>query len=168
MTLFSSRRLPISLFLCTVSSVLCRLATLTIFLSYTSKIHTRNAVQCSAMAETTTMLAVASVFSALATTFVVLRMVSRMKILRKASIDDYLIVLAVVFSWFQTGSIYARKYDSDIFVRSLLKIFPEAQFGSGKHIQQIRLQDYSNLLLVSHVSLGRQIYRLIHAIRLFG
>lgn len=95
------------------------------------------------------MVVVATIFNVLSTLFVVLRMISRMGILRKSSIDDYLIVSAVLFSWFHTGSVYARELATEITFDHAKLDDSEAHFGAGKHVQEVPFQDYGNLLLVS-------------------
>lgn len=62
------------------------------------------------MTEATKVTVVATVFSVIATLLVILRMISRIVVLKKSWMDDYLIVLAMLFSWGHTGCMYARKY----------------------------------------------------------
>lgn len=91
------------------------------------------------------LVVVATVFNILSTIFVVLRMISRMGILRKSSIDDYLIVSAVIFAWFHTGSVYAR--ESDLRFQSRYMLSPMIQKHISEQASTYRMYPF-NILVV--------------------
>lgn len=101
------------------------------------------------MSEGSKSAAVTITFTVLATVFVILRLVSRVKLLRRSSVDDYLIILAVALAWVLTGLIYIRELEYEhICLSSADRPRTEIQFGLGKHQDHVSLEDFEKILLV--------------------
>jgi hypothetical protein len=94
-------------------------------------------------------VAISIAFVAIAGTFVAIRFVARLGLVRRCGADDLLIIAAMGLSAALTALIAIRDYLSLFGTRLLLTMFPEQKHGLGRHFDTLSTSEFRAMLKVN-------------------